>query len=206
MATTREAEHEFEKVDQPDEPTPPPRRSRGKLLKFGLPALILVMLVAGYFWLHGRNRESTDDAQVDGHIAPISAKVSGSVQKSSWTSTTTSRPARCWCDSIRAIIRRAWTRRRRRSRPLRRRPRGAGRRSADALHHRQRNFRSGRAGGGRAGGIPAGASWRAAGADLRHCGRAGQCGAGGSEQPARPGRSGAHAAARRQAGDFAAAV
>ena len=79
MATTREAEHEFEKVDQPDEPTPPPRRSRGKLLKFGLPALILVILVAGYFWLHGRNRESTDDAQVDGHIAPISAKVSGSV-------------------------------------------------------------------------------------------------------------------------------
>ena len=81
MATTREAEHEFEKVDQPDEPTPPPRRSRGKLLKFGLPALILVILVAGYFWLHGRNRESTDDAQVDGHIAPISAKVSGSVQQ-----------------------------------------------------------------------------------------------------------------------------
>jgi membrane fusion protein (multidrug efflux system) len=31
------------------------------------------------FLAHGRNRESTDDAQVDGHIAPISAKISGSV-------------------------------------------------------------------------------------------------------------------------------
>ena len=42
----------------------------------------MLVLVGGYFWLHGRNRESTDDAQVDGHIAPISAEVSGSVLRS----------------------------------------------------------------------------------------------------------------------------
>jgi membrane fusion protein (multidrug efflux system) len=49
------------------------------LLPLALGTLVLSLLVGGYFWLHGRNRESTDDAQVDGHIAPISAKVSGSV-------------------------------------------------------------------------------------------------------------------------------
>jgi membrane fusion protein (multidrug efflux system) len=79
MASTREVEHEFEQVEQPTEPAPP--SSRGKLLKFGLPALILAIAVGVYFWLHNRNRVSTDDAQVDGHIAPISAKVSGSVQQ-----------------------------------------------------------------------------------------------------------------------------
>src|SRR5438270_8560768 len=78
MAQTSEVGHEFERVEKPREPEAPPR-GRGKLLRFGLPALILALLVAGYFWWHGRNRESTDDAQVDGHIAPISAKVSGSV-------------------------------------------------------------------------------------------------------------------------------
>jgi membrane fusion protein, multidrug efflux system len=78
MAQTREVEHDFERVEEEHhEPEPP--RSRGKLLKIGIPVLLLAILVGGYFWLHGRNRESTDDAQVDGHIAPISAKISGSV-------------------------------------------------------------------------------------------------------------------------------
>lgn len=77
MARTSEVENDFEKVDEPGEPEPP--RGRGKLLKYGLPALIIALLVGFFFWWHGRNRESTDDAEVDGHIAPISAKVSGSV-------------------------------------------------------------------------------------------------------------------------------
>jgi membrane fusion protein (multidrug efflux system) len=46
---------------------------------WGLFGLLLLAGAAFYFWWLGRNRESTDDAQVDGHIAPISAKVSGSV-------------------------------------------------------------------------------------------------------------------------------
>jgi membrane fusion protein (multidrug efflux system) len=62
-------------AEPPDEPVRPKRR----LLPLALGTLVLSLLVGGYFWLHGRNRESTDDAQVDGHIAPISAKVSGSV-------------------------------------------------------------------------------------------------------------------------------
>ena len=65
--------------DRRQEPQDEPARPRRRLLPWVLGAAVIVLLAGGYFWLHGRNRESTDDAQVDGHIAPISAKVSGSV-------------------------------------------------------------------------------------------------------------------------------
>lgn len=42
--------------------------------------LVLAGLAAGMF-LHYRFRVSTDDAQVDGHLVPVSAKVYGSVEK-----------------------------------------------------------------------------------------------------------------------------
>jgi membrane fusion protein (multidrug efflux system) len=47
-----------------------------KALKIGLPLAVLVGL--GMFF-HYRNRVSTDDAQVDGHLIPISSKVYGHV-------------------------------------------------------------------------------------------------------------------------------
>lgn len=85
MPPTREVEHETEdprldpahQLPPPEEPAPP--RSRGRLKRYGLIALLIIAAAAFAFWWHGRNRESTDDAQVDGHIAPISAKVAGSV-------------------------------------------------------------------------------------------------------------------------------
>src|ERR1700738_5716829 len=43
-----------------------------------LGAIVLVAVAIGLF-LYYRNRESTDDAQVDGHITPIAAKISGRV-------------------------------------------------------------------------------------------------------------------------------
>ncbi len=39
---------------------------------------VVALGVGAFFWLH-RDRESTDDAQVDGHITPISSKVGGFV-------------------------------------------------------------------------------------------------------------------------------
>jgi membrane fusion protein, multidrug efflux system len=47
-----------------------------------LRALVVVLLIgAAVFWWQSRRFEDTDDAQVDGHIDPISARVSGHVVK-----------------------------------------------------------------------------------------------------------------------------
>src|SRR5437016_3665332 len=46
-------------------------------------ALVALLLIAGgvLVWLYYSVRESTDDAQIDGHIDPVSARVSGTVIK-----------------------------------------------------------------------------------------------------------------------------
>jgi len=55
------------------------RSPRAKFLVFG--AAILVLLAVGWYWLDSRNWENTDDAEIDGHIYPISARVGGQVIK-----------------------------------------------------------------------------------------------------------------------------
>src|SRR4030081_336561 len=47
-----------------------------RLLVAGV-VLLLIILTGLYFYYH--NRESTDDAQVDGHITPIASKIYGRV-------------------------------------------------------------------------------------------------------------------------------
>src|SRR5512142_3222556 len=42
-------------------------------------ALIVVAAAIWLLWWYYSGRESTDDAQVDGHISPISARVGGTV-------------------------------------------------------------------------------------------------------------------------------
>src|SRR5574340_367133 len=74
---TRELERD--KNREPVEPETPRRGPRGKIWGILLLGAVIVAAAATWFWLHSRNRVSTDDAQVDGHIAPISAKISGSV-------------------------------------------------------------------------------------------------------------------------------
>jgi membrane fusion protein (multidrug efflux system) len=52
-------------------------RSRAFLIFF---IILLVIAAAGLlFWLHSRQFESTDDAQVDGHLNPISARIDGTI-------------------------------------------------------------------------------------------------------------------------------
>jgi len=59
---------------------PLPRRSRRSLARIIVPIVILLILVGGYFlWMHFDAYESTDDAQIDGHINAISARISGNV-------------------------------------------------------------------------------------------------------------------------------
>jgi membrane fusion protein (multidrug efflux system) len=48
--------------------------------KWIIAALVIVLLIAGVFiWHYYSVRESTDDAQIDGHINPISPRVTGTV-------------------------------------------------------------------------------------------------------------------------------
>ena len=56
---------------------PLPKRAGRKLIIAG----VLLLLIAGglYLWISSWNRVSTDDAQVDGHIIPVSAKIYGNV-------------------------------------------------------------------------------------------------------------------------------
>jgi membrane fusion protein, multidrug efflux system len=51
-------------------------------------AVVVLVLIAGIFWLRSRGHESTDDAQVDGHITQISARVGGPVLKVNVTNNT----------------------------------------------------------------------------------------------------------------------
>src|SRR5260221_500441 len=46
----------------------------------GVAALVLI-LIAGIVWWRSRGKESTDDAQVDGHITQIAARVGGTVTR-----------------------------------------------------------------------------------------------------------------------------
>jgi membrane fusion protein (multidrug efflux system) len=56
---------------------PTSRRSAARII---VPILILILLAGGYFlWKHLNAYESTDDAQIDGHINAISGRISGNV-------------------------------------------------------------------------------------------------------------------------------
>src|SRR5665213_2457555 len=44
-------------------------------------AIVLVLVVGFLAWRYFASYESTDDAQVDGHLIPISARISGYVEK-----------------------------------------------------------------------------------------------------------------------------
>ncbi|MGD0132800.1 MAG: HlyD family secretion protein [Bryobacteraceae bacterium] len=65
------------------EPVPTTRaaRRRGKILRIVVAILIVVVLaVSGlYLWRYLNTYESTDDAQVDGHIDAVSARINGQV-------------------------------------------------------------------------------------------------------------------------------
>ena len=60
--------------------TPPARRSSKRRRNLLILAAIALVLIGGVFlWRHLSSYESTDDAQVDVHLYPVSARVSGYV-------------------------------------------------------------------------------------------------------------------------------
>ena len=57
-----------------------PRKRRGLARPILLSLVVLGLLAGGYFeWRHLNTYESTDDAQIDGHLNAISARISGNV-------------------------------------------------------------------------------------------------------------------------------
>ena len=48
-------------------------------IRIAIGVLVVVLLAAGVWWWSTRNRESTDDAQVDAGVTPIAARVGGAV-------------------------------------------------------------------------------------------------------------------------------
>jgi membrane fusion protein (multidrug efflux system) len=63
---------------QPSQPAPRqgmPRRFR----IIALAAVVVLALAGVLYWLHARQYEDTDDAAVDGHLHPISARINGTV-------------------------------------------------------------------------------------------------------------------------------
>lgn len=69
--------------EQPQDSEPrKPSALKNPRVRRGLWSAAIVLVVGGFLlWFHYRNRESTDDAEVDGHIIPISSQVSGRVLK-----------------------------------------------------------------------------------------------------------------------------
>lgn len=58
------------------------KKPKSRRAKWIAPIVFLALLVGGYFlWKHFNTYESTDDAQIDGHIHSISARISGHVNQ-----------------------------------------------------------------------------------------------------------------------------
>ena len=82
-----------EALDQPEEEHVDPEAKRYEEDRRGFfqkhsaakPIVFLIAIVAvvlaGWFWWESRHWESTDDAEIDGHIYPVSARVGGQVTK-----------------------------------------------------------------------------------------------------------------------------
>ena len=56
-------------------------RTRPRARMFAIGAILLVIVGAIFAWRYFSSYESTDDAQVDGHLMPLSARISGYISK-----------------------------------------------------------------------------------------------------------------------------
>ncbi len=88
--STRATELEPEKERESEKEAAPPQEEKAtsrepralrnpRVRRALLIAGVVVAIIAILLWLHYRNRESTDDAQVNAHIIPIAPRISGSV-------------------------------------------------------------------------------------------------------------------------------
>ena len=76
MATATQPQSSAPRPSTPPLPAPPSNKRRIVLALVVLAALLGIGWGVKQ-WLYGRSHESTDNAQVDGHLVPVLAKVSG---------------------------------------------------------------------------------------------------------------------------------
>ena len=62
-----------------NEPPAKPARRKAPLVFGGL--VVIAAAVAAYIYISGRGKVSTDDAQVEGHVATVAARVPGQVKR-----------------------------------------------------------------------------------------------------------------------------
>ena len=67
-----------DQADENKEPVDPAKRRRG-IITISIVAVLLIVACI-VWWLHSRTYETTDDAQADAHLSPISARVEGTVK------------------------------------------------------------------------------------------------------------------------------
>ena len=77
--TTVEEHPETGNNDQNDLDAPPRKKGRRRFIVIGVVAILIVGALL--FWWHSTYYEDTDDAQVDGHLIQVSARVAGQVIK-----------------------------------------------------------------------------------------------------------------------------
>ena len=81
-------------------------RTNSAGFRIGVVVAVLILLVVGYLVYHYvSGYQSTDDAQVDGHVNSVSGELPGTSSSSTWKIINTSRLGRCWWSLIRPIIR-----------------------------------------------------------------------------------------------------
>src|ERR1700757_5209353 len=68
-------------AEPPQQETPASSLSNPKVRRGLVIAAVVLVAVLTSLFLYFHNRESTDDAQVDGHITPVASKVYGRVAK-----------------------------------------------------------------------------------------------------------------------------
>jgi Biotin-lipoyl like len=182
----------------------PAARPKGRRRWIAVGALLLIVIVAGVLWFFS-GRESTDDAQIEGHITQISARVGGPLVKVN----VTDNQAVAASTVLVQIDPRLPGRRRSRPRGAHRRRsqrrRGGHRRARDGGFDQERHSNGGgrpRRGTGGRGSCRSPGRGRA-GAARRRAGAAARAG---SERRQGGARRGAVQAAGRERGDRAAAV
>jgi membrane fusion protein (multidrug efflux system) len=57
----------------------PVTRGRGRAFAIFFAVLLVAALAGLFYWLHARQFESTDDAQIEAHLNPISARIDGTI-------------------------------------------------------------------------------------------------------------------------------